>query len=254
MSKVSHLVVTWLVAFGTNFSALWILIANGWMQNPVGAVFNPDTMRMDLRAENRIRDGMVAYDALQKIRESQEHRRAHGVRPAGRTYAAGQALPVRHEQGHRGRHQEGGHRHRAEFWAFRVMVAVGMYLILFFGVAFWLALARPAGQPARPCSRWLWSLPLPWVARAAGSWPSTAASPSDRRRAADHYAASGLTITDLAISGIFLVLYTVRSHHRRQVMLHAIGGSEMTGLARWRGRRSCPRRRARLTGETGMMH
>ena len=48
MSKVSHLVVTWLVAFGTNFSALWILIANGWMQNPVGSVFNPDTMRMEM--------------------------------------------------------------------------------------------------------------------------------------------------------------------------------------------------------------
>lgn len=36
------------MAFGTNFSALWILIANGWMQNPVGAVFNPDTMRMEM--------------------------------------------------------------------------------------------------------------------------------------------------------------------------------------------------------------
>src|SRR5690606_32602895 len=35
LSKVGHLAVTWLVAFGTNFSALWILIANGWMQNPV---------------------------------------------------------------------------------------------------------------------------------------------------------------------------------------------------------------------------
>ena len=33
--------VTWLVALGTNLSALWILIANGWMQNPVGAEFNP---------------------------------------------------------------------------------------------------------------------------------------------------------------------------------------------------------------------
>ena len=48
MSKVGHLVVTWLVAFGANFSALWILIANGWMQNPVGAKFNPDTMRMEI--------------------------------------------------------------------------------------------------------------------------------------------------------------------------------------------------------------
>lgn len=48
MSKVGHLIVTWLVALGTNFSALWILIANGWMQNPVGAKFNPDTMRMEV--------------------------------------------------------------------------------------------------------------------------------------------------------------------------------------------------------------
>lgn len=48
LSKVQHLVVTWLVALGSNFSALWILIANGWMQNPVGAEFNPMTMRMEM--------------------------------------------------------------------------------------------------------------------------------------------------------------------------------------------------------------
>ena len=48
LSKVAHLVVAWLVALGSNFSALWILIANGWMQNPVGAEFNPDTMRMEM--------------------------------------------------------------------------------------------------------------------------------------------------------------------------------------------------------------
>lgn len=48
LSKVAHLVVAWLVALGSNFSALWILIANGWMQNPVGAKFNPETMRMEM--------------------------------------------------------------------------------------------------------------------------------------------------------------------------------------------------------------
>ena len=48
LSKLGHLIVTWLVAIGSNMSALWILIANGWMQNPVGAKFNPDTMRMEL--------------------------------------------------------------------------------------------------------------------------------------------------------------------------------------------------------------
>ena len=48
MGKVQHLICTWLVAIGSNLSALWILIANGWMQNPIGAEFNFDTMRMEL--------------------------------------------------------------------------------------------------------------------------------------------------------------------------------------------------------------
>jgi cytochrome d ubiquinol oxidase subunit I len=48
LSKVKHLMVAWLVAIGSNFSALWILIANGWMQSPVGAEFNPMTMRMEM--------------------------------------------------------------------------------------------------------------------------------------------------------------------------------------------------------------
>ena len=40
--------VTALMAIGTNLSALWILVANGWMQNPVGAEFNFVTMRMEM--------------------------------------------------------------------------------------------------------------------------------------------------------------------------------------------------------------
>ena len=48
LSKVQHLIATWLLALGTNLSALWILIANGWMQYPVGAKFNADTMRMEV--------------------------------------------------------------------------------------------------------------------------------------------------------------------------------------------------------------
>jgi cytochrome d ubiquinol oxidase subunit I len=50
LSRLQHLIVTWLVAIGSNLSALWILIANAWMQNPVGARFNPDTMRMELQS------------------------------------------------------------------------------------------------------------------------------------------------------------------------------------------------------------
>ncbi|PVX85601.1 cytochrome ubiquinol oxidase subunit I [Paraburkholderia unamae] len=48
LSKAQHLTVTYLVALGSNFSALWILVANGFMQNPQGAAFNPVTMRMEL--------------------------------------------------------------------------------------------------------------------------------------------------------------------------------------------------------------
>ena len=48
LSRTQHLMVTVLMAVGTNLSALWILIANGWMQNPVGAEFNFVTMRMEL--------------------------------------------------------------------------------------------------------------------------------------------------------------------------------------------------------------
>jgi cytochrome d ubiquinol oxidase subunit I len=48
LSRRQHLLVTILMAVGTNLSALWILIANGWMQNPVGAEFSYETMRMEL--------------------------------------------------------------------------------------------------------------------------------------------------------------------------------------------------------------
>ncbi|WP_226067037.1 cytochrome ubiquinol oxidase subunit I [Dickeya zeae] len=48
LGKVQHMAVTWLVALGSNLSALWILVANGWMQNPVASDFNFETMRMEM--------------------------------------------------------------------------------------------------------------------------------------------------------------------------------------------------------------
>jgi cytochrome d ubiquinol oxidase subunit I len=48
VSKKFHLLSTWLVAFGSNLSALWILVANAWMQYPVGMHFNPDTARNEM--------------------------------------------------------------------------------------------------------------------------------------------------------------------------------------------------------------
>ncbi len=48
VTKRMHLTSTWLVALGSNLSALWILVANGWMQHPVGMHFNPDTARNEM--------------------------------------------------------------------------------------------------------------------------------------------------------------------------------------------------------------
>lgn len=48
LKKGTHLLCTFLMALGSNLSALWILVANGWMQNPVGATFNYQTMRMEM--------------------------------------------------------------------------------------------------------------------------------------------------------------------------------------------------------------
>ena len=48
VSKKFHLVSTWLVAIGANLSALWILVANAWMQFPAGMQFNPDLARNEM--------------------------------------------------------------------------------------------------------------------------------------------------------------------------------------------------------------
>ena len=60
LSRVQHLTVTWLLAIGTNLSALWILIANAWMQNPVGAQFNLETMRMEVTSFSEVLFNPVA--------------------------------------------------------------------------------------------------------------------------------------------------------------------------------------------------
>ena len=60
MSKEKHLMATWLVALGSNFSALWILIANGWMQYPVGSEFNFESMRMEMTSFTEVMFNPVA--------------------------------------------------------------------------------------------------------------------------------------------------------------------------------------------------
>lgn len=48
VSKRTHLVATWMTGIGASISAIWILIANSWMQHPVGMEFNPDTVRHEM--------------------------------------------------------------------------------------------------------------------------------------------------------------------------------------------------------------
>lgn len=48
VSKRVHLVATWLTGIGAAISAVWILVANSWMQHPVGMEFNPDTVRHEM--------------------------------------------------------------------------------------------------------------------------------------------------------------------------------------------------------------
>ena len=48
VSKKFHLASTWLTIGGATLSAVWILVANAWMQYPTGAALNPDTVRHEM--------------------------------------------------------------------------------------------------------------------------------------------------------------------------------------------------------------
>src|SRR5258708_40136171 len=60
LSKLGHLITTALVALASSLSALWLLIANGWVQHPLGARFNYHTMRMELSSFSEVLFNPVA--------------------------------------------------------------------------------------------------------------------------------------------------------------------------------------------------
>jgi cytochrome d ubiquinol oxidase subunit I len=62
VSKRFHLASSWLVAVGASLSALWILVANAWMQNPVGMEFNPETARNEMVNFRAVLFNPVAVD------------------------------------------------------------------------------------------------------------------------------------------------------------------------------------------------
>lgn len=68
VSKKFHLVSSWLVATGASLSALWIIVANGWMQYPVGMVFDPETARNEMVSFREVLFNKIAiYDFLHTI-------------------------------------------------------------------------------------------------------------------------------------------------------------------------------------------
>jgi len=192
------------------------------------------------RAEQRIRDGVVAYDALQAIRADPDDQAAR-ERFDQTWQHLGYALLLK-------RHHEDIHQAtdaditRAAwdtvptvtplFWAFRIMVAVGVYLIVFFGVAFWLASSQRLTRYPRLLKIAVWSLPLPWVAIQSGwfvaeagrqPWVIEGVLPT-------FYAASGLSMTDLLISlSIFLVLYSVLFVVGTRILLKAVKAGPKDG-------------------------
>lgn len=62
VSKKVHLMATWLTAVGASLSSLWILVANAWMQYPVGTKFNPETARNEMTSFWDVLFSPVAVD------------------------------------------------------------------------------------------------------------------------------------------------------------------------------------------------
>ena len=64
LSKRTHLMSTWMVAFGASLSAVWILVANAWMQYPVGTRFNPEMARNEMTSFWEVLFSPVAINKL----------------------------------------------------------------------------------------------------------------------------------------------------------------------------------------------
>ena len=62
VSKRFHLAATWLTAIGANLSAWWILVANAWMQHPVGCDFNLETVRNEMSSFSAVALSPVAVN------------------------------------------------------------------------------------------------------------------------------------------------------------------------------------------------
>lgn len=184
-------------------------------------------------AEVRIRNGLLAYDALQKVRADKTDSEARAVFDAHWQDLGYALLLKRHVSDMSEVTDEQVAKAAWDtvpqvaplFWTFRIMVALGVYFIAFFAVAFFLASTDRITHSKRFLKVALWSIPLPWIAIECGwfvaefgrqPWIIEGVLPT-------YYAASGLSVTDLVISmAVFMGLYTTLAVIGVKVMLHSI--------------------------------
>ena len=180
-----------------------------------------------------MRNGIKAYEALEKIRRSPQDRVARQtLSELWRDLGYGLLLKRYRDDIAEASDEDIAKAARDTvpdvgplFWSFRIMAGIGFYLIAFFALAFWLVTKnRLVGN-----RKFLWlaviSLPVPWIAAELGwflaefgrqPWIIEGIMPT-------FYAVSDLSVTDLAISlSGFVILYTVLAVIEAWLMVKAI--------------------------------
>ena len=180
----------------------------------------PGILELVERAEGRIRNGLLGYEALQRLRADRNDGTARMVFEA-HWRDIGHALLLKRYREDIGNATEAQIAQAAHdtiphvaplFWSFRLMVGLGFYFIAFFALAFWLASRQQLDRYRGFLKLAFWSLPLPWVAIEAGwliaeygrqPWIIDGVLPT-------FLAASGLKLHQIMItlSG-FVLIYTV---------------------------------------------
>jgi cytochrome d ubiquinol oxidase subunit I len=193
----------------------------------------PGILELVERAELRIRGGQLAYGALQRLRADKNDTEArlvfdrhwqdlgHGLLLKRYRDDIGNATP---EEVAKAALDTVPHV-APLFWTFRIMVALGFYMIVFFAAAFYFSCRHNFDQKPGFLKLALWSLPAPWIAIECGwfiaeygrqPWAVDGVLPT-------FYAASGLALYEILLTLIgFTLLYTVLMVIEVKLMLKAI--------------------------------
>jgi cytochrome d ubiquinol oxidase subunit I len=195
------------------------------------------------KAETRIRSGMIAYDALDRLRADRGNA---GLRKAFDAHAAdlGYALLLKRDRADVQNASDAEVARAAQstipnvpvlFWSFRIMVGLGFLFVLLFGVAFYLSAVRRLDRYPLFLRAALYALPLPWIAIELGwivaeygrqPWAIEGVLPT-------FLGVSGTSASDvwLSLSG-FVLFYSALAVADVYLMLKYIRGGPETTLGR----------------------